>query len=931
MENSRLATLGGHLRERRKLGSYPAEYEFDAVLRDGGGVRIRPITPEDDGLIVDFFQKLGTESRYFRFFRVKESLEPKEIEYFTNVDYVDRMALIGLLDGEMIGVARYDREQADHGHAEVAFAVVDDHQGRGLGTKLLQLLTHHARSNGIDSFRAFVLPENRQMMRLFRNSGYELSRTIDEGVFTVDFPVLESEDSLEAAYQYEKRAIAASLLPLFFPKSIAVIGASSDADSIGGKLFHNILYQGFAGPLYPVNPKAKVINSIRAYPTVLDIPEPVDLAYVVVPQRFVIPVVEQCAEAGVRGVVVISAGFSEVGEQGARDERELLEIVRNAGMRMVGPNCMGLLNTAPSVRLNGTFAPVYPPPGNVAMSSQSGALGIAILDYATTHNIGISQFVSVGNKADVSANDLLLAWEDDPQTDVMTLYVESFGNPTRFSRIARRIGRRKPIIAVKSGRSAAGSRAASSHTGALASSDVAVSALFRQAGVIRVDTIEELFDAASLLANQPIPNGPRVGIVTNAGGPGILAADALEAQDLELPELSRELQSRLATELPEEASTRNPVDLIASGGPSEFEHATALLLNSGEVDSVIVIYVPTSPDGAHEVAAALRRSQDDYTGRVPLLSVFMQAAEASSFLSGGNGNRTIPTYMFPEGAATALARAVRHGEWRLRDPGLESRLEMSTVEEVRSIVDGVIGDIAPDGAWLDPPVVDRLLGAAGLRIPRTAVAHSAAEAVAISEEFESSVVLKVISDSALHKSDVGGVLLDLNGKDAVADGYRQVVSVVDDADGALVQEFVAGGHEVLIGMTQDPNFGPLVVFGLGGIYVELLQDVSFRIHPLTDVDAAEMIRETKGFKLLDGYRNQPVGDVPALEEAILRISGLISAVPELMEMDLNPVKVHEPGEGVVVVDARMRIRPIPARQRPEMRDLPATDPAPPRV
>jgi acetyl coenzyme A synthetase (ADP forming)-like protein len=682
------------------LGSYPSEYELDAVLRDGGGVRIRPIKPSDSGLIVQFFETLGRESRYFRFFSIKESLDPEEIEYFTNVDYTDRFALIALHDGEMISVARYDREGEDQTHAEVAFAVADSHQGRGLGTKLLQLLTHHARSNGIEGFRAYVLPENRQMMRVFRNSGYDVTRTIDEGIFTVDFPVSESDDSLSVAAEYEKRAVAASLLPMFFPKSIAVIGASNNRDSIGGKLFHNIISGGFTGPIYPVNPTSRVVHSVRAYPTIKDVDDEIDLAYIVVPHRFVLDVVKQCAEVNVRGIVVISAGFSEVGESGSQDEAQLLEIVRNAGMRMVGPNCMGLLNTAGAVSLNGTFAPVYPPSGNVAMSSQSGALGIAILDYATRNNIGISQFVSVGNKADVSANDLLLAWEDDPETDVITLYLESFGNPTRFSRLARRIGRRKPIIAVKSGRSTSGSRAASSHTGALASSDVAVDALFRQAGVIRVETLEELFDSASLLANQPIPGGSRVGIVTNAGGPGILAADALEANGLDLPELSDALQAAVREHLPAEASTRNPVDLIASGGPEEFEVAISMLLESGEIDALIVIYVPTSPDGARDVAGALRRSQDRFEGEVPMLSVVMQYGDSSSLLAGASGARTIPTDLFPEAAALALARAVNHGAWRGRDPGLEIRLEEESVEAIRSIVDAVLEDASPDGTWL---------------------------------------------------------------------------------------------------------------------------------------------------------------------------------------------------------------------------------------
>lgn len=904
------------------MADYPSEYELDIVLRDGGGARVRPIKPEDTGLIRDFFETLGPESRYFRFFRIKESLNDKEVEFFTHVDYRDRMALIALLEGRMIAVARYDREPAHPGVAEVAFAVADRHQNRGIGTQLLQLLTNHARSNGIERFQAYVLPENRQMMRLFRNSGYELTRTMDDGVFTVDFPVSESDGLIEAESEREKRAVAASLLPLFFPRSVAVIGASTDPASIGGRLFENILSTGFTGPLYPVNPTAKVVRSVRAYPTIGEVPDTVDLAFIVVPQRHVLQVARECADAGVRGIVVISAGFSEVGPEGAALEHQLLEIVRDSGMRMVGPNCMGLLNTASSVQLNGTFAPVYPPAGNVAMSSQSGALGIAILDYATRSGIGISQFVSVGNKADVSANDLLLAWEDDPQTDVITLYVESFGNPVRFSRLARRIGRRKPIVAVKSGRTSAGSRAASSHTGALASSDVAVQALFRQSGVIRVDTIEELFAAANLLSHQPIPAGSKVGIVTNAGGPGILAADALEGNGLGLPELSPGLQQSIRAFLPAEAAVRNPVDLIASGGPSEFEHATTLLLESGEVDSVMVIYVPTAPEGALGVAEALHRVQERYEGPVTLLSVFMHSGDSARNMQGSPGSRSIPTYPFPEAAAFALARAVGHGAWRQRDPGVEARLDAEQEATVRTIVEEAMVPVPATGAWLEPPQVEAILSAAGIRLPRSAVAASPKEAVAAAAGIEGLVVVKVISESALHKSDVGGIVIGVEGDKAVREAYQSVTGAVFDASGALIQEYVEGGHEMLIGVAQDPNFGPLVGFGLGGVYVELLQDVVFRIHPLTDVDASEMVREIKGYRLLQGYRNTPHGDIEALERTLLQVSALIAAVPEIVEMDMNPVKVLEPGKGVVVVDARIRLQPVPAVRHPRMRDLP---------
>jgi acetyl coenzyme A synthetase (ADP forming)-like protein len=902
--------------------TYPSEYELDVVLRDGGVARVRPIRPDDSERTRAFFQSLGPESRYFRFFSVKQTLTDEEVRNFTDVDYHDRMGLVALHEGEIIAIGTYDREGPDSPVAEVAFAVVDEHQGRGLGTRLLELLTNHARSNGLQGFRAYVLGENRQMMRVFRNSGYELTRTIDRGVYTVDFPVTASETSQVAEAEHEKRAVAASLLPLFFPRSVAVIGASNNPESIGGRLFNNLLGAGFSGPLYPINPNAKVVRSVKAYPTVLDVPDEIDLAYVVVPSPLVIEVARHCAHKGVRGLVVISAGFSEVGPAGAALETELLELVRDSGMRMVGPNCMGLLNTADEVRLNGTFAPVYPPAGNVAMSSQSGALGIAILDYAARSDIGISQFVSVGNKADVSGNDLLLAWEDDPQTDVITLYLESFGNPRKFSRIARRIGRRKPIIAVKSGRTTAGSRAASSHTGALASSDVAVNALFRQAGVIRVDTIEELFAAASLLASQPVPDGRRVGIVTNAGGPGILAADALEANGLLIPELSPGLRQRLAGHLPAEASTRNPVDLIASGGPEQFGVATSALLDSGEVDAVMVIYVPTSPEGADRVAAAIRVCQDSHQGDVALLSVFMHSGGSGDLFRGGDGRRTIPSYPFPETAALALSRAVSHGEWRRRDPGVEVRLEEDESKMVRAVVDRAMARLGASGGWLDPDEVDACLRGAGLRTPVTKTAATEREAVAAAADIGGPVVVKVTAPSALHKSDVGGVILGVEGDGEVGKAFRDVMGTVEDPEGVVVQEFVHGGHEVLIGMTQDPTFGPLVGFGLGGVYVELLKDVAFRIHPLTDVDTAEMIRETKGHRLLEGYRGQQKGDIAALELTLLRISGLISAVPELVEMDLNPVKVLGPGEGVCVVDARMRIEPLPPRMQPAMRDLP---------
>ncbi len=796
--------------------------------------------------------------------------------------------------------------------------MADAQQGRGIGTALLQMLGSYGRAHGVSEFKAFVLPENLQMMRVFRSSGYELSRTLEEGVYSLDFPTAVSVGSRAAEEEREKRAVAASILPIFYPRSIAVVGASRTPGSIGARLFSNLVGSGFTGAVYPVNPKAEVVHSVRAYPSILDIPDPVDLAFIVVPAHFALDAVRECAEKRVKGLVVISAGFSEV--PGGEDlERQILEVARSAGMRMVGPNCMGVLNTDPAVQMNGTFAPVYPPRGNVAMSSQSGALGIAILDYARQNNIGISTFVSVGNKADVSGNDLLLAWEEDPATDVIVLYLESFGNPRRFARLARRVARKKPIVAVKSGRTSAGTRAASSHTGALASLDVAVEALFNQAGVIRTTTLEELFGVVSLLANQPVPRGRRVGVITNAGGPGILAADALESEELQLPELSDGLRAKLAEALSAEASTRNPVDLIASAGPDQYRHCIETLIESEEVDAVMVIYIPTTPDGLQGVAAAVREMATAHHGEKTFVTVFMESEHSAALFEDAR----VPTFVFPEAAAIALSRAARYGEWLTRPEGTIPTLAGLDPGAARRVVAAAVERLGDEGGWLEPGEVDEVLAAFGIRLPVSRVVVTADEAAVAAAEIGGQVVLKVIAPSALHKSDVGGVLLDVEGEGAVRAGFDHLMSVVGDPEGVLVQEMVPGGHEVLIGVTEDPSFGPLLVFGLGGVYVELLKDVAVRIAPITDRDAAEMVGEIKTARLLQGrYRNFPPGDLDALQEALLRVSALVEAVPELVEMDMNPVKVLPPGEGVRVVDARIKVRPLEPGWSPELLDIP---------
>jgi len=904
---------------------YPSEWEQSAVLKDGGTVRIRPIVPADSPALQSFVKSMSTESSYFRFFRVKRQLEPDELEAFTHLDYDEQMAFVAIVDGELAGVGRYNSKDCPPGFAEAAFTVSDNLQGKGIGTLLVYRISAYARAQNITGFLAHLLADNHAMMRVFRNAGFSMHRDVDQGVYTVEIDTEQSDAVIEAEGRAEQIATAASLMPLFYPTSIAVIGASRNKASIGGRLFNNIINADFNGPVYPVNPKASVVRSIHCYPSVADIPGSVDLAFIVVPGRFVSDVVQECAAKGVRGVVVISAGFSETGEAGAQMEAELLDIVRNSGMRMVGPNCMGLQNTDPSVSLDGQFGPIMPRAGNVSMSSQSGALGLAILDYATHLNIGISTFVSVGNKADVAGNDLLLFWEEDPNTDVILLYLESFGNPRRFSRIARRIAKKKPIVAVKSGRTSAGARAASSHTGSLASLDVAVDALFRQAGVIRVSTLEELFDVTALLSNQPVPKGDRVAVVTNAGGPAILAVDALESQGLTVPELSDGLQARLKSFLSDAAAVTNPIDMIAAAGPEQYRQAIETILGSDEIDTLITLFIPASDLGVSETATAIREAGEATPDDKTFLCVYMQSGGAPTELSSGDVG--FPTFSFPERAAKALRKATTYAEWLSRPEG--KFVEFDDVDPARAryaveaAMDGVGESVGVDGVWLDPDAVDVVLDSYGIVIPRAQVVSTVEDAIAFGEELDGPIVLKVISPSAVHKSDVGGVALDVVGSDEIAAAYEQVTNAVPDPEGVLVQEFVAGGHEILIGMVEDPTFGPLLVFGLGGIFVELIGDVAFRIHPLTDIDAAEMISEVKSAKLLEGYRGGEPGDIEAVTDTLLRVSALIEDVPEIFEMDLNPVKVGPPGAGVRIVDARIKVRPIAGSWIPSRMDLPS--------
>ncbi len=888
-----------------KKPRYPAEEERDVVLRTGSTLRLRPIRSEDADALLALYRRLSPDSLYFRFFALP-NVDAQRAAGFCRVDYDDAFAVVGETAGRIVAVAHYFRLEKHPETAEVAFTVEDALQGQGVGTRLLERLAEIARARGITTFEAEVLGHNRRMRDVFRNCGFETThRRVEGGVERVVLALAPTASYEEHAAGRSARAAFASMQKLFEPGVVAVVGASRERGKIGAEIFHN-LHGTFRGDTIPVNPHAEEILGVRACARVTDIPGRVDLAVIAVPADKVDAAVDDCIAKGVSGLVVITAGFSETGVEGRRHEAALLDKVRAAGIRMVGPNCMGLVNTDPRFRLNATFGPIFPPEGKVALSSQSGALGLALLDYASKLNLGISTFVSVGNKADVSGNDLIQYWSEDPRTDVILLYLESFGNPVRFARIARRVARTKPIVAVKSGRSAAGSRAASSHTGALAESDRVVDALFRQAGVIRTGTLEELFDVAMLLSNQPVPKGRRVAVLTNAGGPGILAADACEAQGLELPSLSPKTVAALREFLPAAASVGNPVDMLASAPPEHYRRAEKILLADAAIDSLLVIFIPPIATNSEQVAEAIVEGAAG--ARKPVIATFMSAKGAPPVLA------PIPCYPFPESAVIALARAAVYGEWQRRPDGKVPALSGIDEKRARRVVER---RLTQGAGWLGPIETADLLSSFGIAAVPVRLAHSPAEAAAAARELGFPVVLKAVGPAILHKTEVGGIALDLRDDQAVVAAAKDLKKRLgDDLTDFLLQPMVTGGVEVIAGVTNDSTFGPLVLYGSGGTLVELMADVAFRLLPLTDRDVESMLEEVRGTALLRGYRGAPSLDEAALKDLLLRLSALAETCPEVREMDLNPVKVL--AEGVRVVDARVRVErrpPLPPSRR----------------
>jgi len=825
----------------------------DVLLADGTTAVVRAIRPGDADDLRALHARLSPESVILRFFGPHPRLSDAEVERFTTVDGVDRVALVAVRSRDIVAVARYDRAPGSD-EAEVAFVVDDAFQGRGLGTILLEHLASAARARGIGRFVADTLSENFRMLGVFRDAGFARQLTRSSEVMRVVLDIAPSPEARDAAEERDRQAVVRSMARLLRPDSIAVIGASRQEGAVGRRLVDHLAAGGFTGALYPVNPSASSVAGLPAWPGVEAIPGPVDVAVVAVPADTVPAVVEACGRKGVGALVVVSAGFAETGAAGAARQHDLVHVAHVNGMRMVGPNCFGVLNTDPAVSMNATIAPIPPARGNVGVAAQAGGLSVAILAEAGARGLGLSSFVSLGNKADVSGNDTLTWWEQDPATEVVLLYLESFGNPRRFSRMAQRLSRTKPIVAVKSGRSAAGMRGATTPGAGRAGADEAVEALFRRTGVIRADTTEELFDVAAVLALQPRPRGRRVGIVGDHGGQGSLAADACVDHGLAVPELSGAVQDALRATLPEGTRVANPIGLVAAAVADDYRRAIDVVARSGEVDAVLVGFTPPLHTPLDDVAAAVAAATDEACGDITVVASILGTEQARGALLGAN--RPVPCFTYPETAARALALVAGYVDWRSRPPGVEPVL-----------------------AHVDPNAARR-----------------------------------VLESWAVENGGGDGGDTWVTGADAMA-----LLGAYGIPAGAPAQLSTATGVHTSAGFVQDPVFGPLVVFGLGGPAVELLGDTATRLAPLTDVDARDLVLGLRGAALLTGYAGTPPADTDALADILVRLGRMAHDLPELAEAACDPLWAA-PG-GATVAEARFRVRraPGPADDRRRLR------------
>lgn len=857
-----------------------------ALLIDGTAVEIRELRPGDLDAVRRLHQGMSPKNLYLRFFGHGRGLADEVSERLCREPSQDHAVLGAWLTGHLVGVAEYEFTET-HGVAEVALAVADQMHHRGVGTLLLEHLVSLARSRGVRVFRADTLAENASMLQVFATAGLAVERKLREGVVEVTMPLAPDVRYLDAVAERERRADVESLRHLLRPASVAVVGAGRRAGSIGGAILRNLITCGFVGPLYAVNPQAgSRLVDVPCFPSVTALPEAPELAVIAVPADAVAKVAEECGRRGVKALVVITSGVHG---------RDLLAICHRYGMRLVGPNCFGVANTA--VSLDATFATTVARPGAAGVVVQSGGIGIALRGHLSRLDIGVATFVSVGDKYDVSSNDLLQWWESDPTTRLGVLHLESFGNPRKFARTARRVARRMPLITVPAGRSAVGRRAAASHTAAAATPAVTQEALFRQAGIIATRGLGDLLGASAMLGHQAVPNGPRVAIVSNAGGAGVLAADACADAGLTGAALSESTVDELTRLLPGGASCTGPVDTTAAIDPQRYARCLDILADDEGVDAVIALVAPTA---VSDLVTGLATG-----GTAKPLAVVVLDQPESVLVRRGPGDRRVPSYAFPEDAARALAHAWIYARWLDRPSGNEPAFGDVDVEQARAIIRRFL-TACPEGGWLPPAESMELLGRYGLPVVDWRWATSANDAVRAAAELGDHVVLKADVPGLVHKSDAGAVQLNLRGEENIRRAHARLCGRFGDRlRGVLIQRMAEEGIEILCGIVQEPVFGPLVVFGLGGVATDLLGDRSARLTPLTDVDAAELIRSVRAAPLLLGHRGAPAIDVNALENALLRLSRLAVDHPGIAEIDLNPV-IARP-DGVVTVDARIRV------------------------
>jgi len=870
-----------------------------ALLADGSTIEIRQARLSDADTVRKMHADLSLDNAYFRFFNLSPRAPDREAQRLCRPASEDHMALLALLSGRLVGVASWEATDRP-GRAEIAFAVSDDMHGRGVATLLLEHLVSLGRQRNLTAFEAETLPDNYAMQRVFADAGLPVERHFGDGVLELTFPLPAHEgprlDSyLDAVAQRASHAEAASLRHLFRPASIAVVGAGRRRGTVGREVLHNIVAADFPGQVYAVNPRGSSMEGISCRESALDLPEDVDVAVIAVPPAEVLDAAAQCGRRGVRTLIVITAGLGAAGA-------DLIAICRRHGMRLVGPNCIGV--AVPGARLNATFAARQPSAGTAGLVVQSGGVGVALLEHLDRLGIGVSSFASVGDKYDVSSNDLLMWWDQDDQTRLALLYVESFGNPRAFARTARLVGRKIPVLTVIGGRSDAGQRAAASHTAAAATPLVTQEALFGQAGIIATHSLSELVDAAAFLSCQPLPAGRRVAIVSNAGGAGVLAADACGDVGLTVAILDTPVQRRLSRLLPSGAAVSGPVDATPGVSADVFSSCLQEVGAAESVDALIAIGVPTA-------IADLSTAITSASVAKPMAAVLLDQPDSVSLIERGGQDHAseghLPAYAYPENAVRAIAHAASYRAWRESQHGTVPQLPDVDSAGARALVLAYLA-AKPGGGWLSDADAAQLLSCYQIPLIMTRIVTTLSDAQAAAAELDGAVVLKAEVAGLVHKTEAGAVRLDLRTQDDVADAYSHLADQFGaDMQRVLVQPMLAGGVETMIGVAQEPVFGPLIVFGLGGVATEVLGDHVARLSPLTDLDAAEMIGGVRSAPLLTGHRGAPPVDTSGLGDVLLRVSRLADELPEVAELDLNPV-IARPHD-VQAVDVRIRIAP----------------------